>query len=219
MRRTAALPRRLAALACLASALFAATPLAADVRAWNFRVLLDDSEIGFHRFTLRQQAGERELTSEARFDVKLLFVSAYRYAHDATERWRDDCLVAVNARTDDNGDRHRVAAARAGERLVVETDKGRDDLGGCVMTFAYWNPQMLRQTRLLNAQTGEYLDVNIAARGRETIAVRGAPVEARRYAVRGPGLAIDLWYSADGYDWLALESVTDGGRRLRYLIN
>jgi hypothetical protein len=199
--------------------LSATAPAAADVRTWNFRVLLDGSEIGYHRFTLRQQAGGRELDSEARFDVKLLFIPAYRYRHQANERWRGDCLAAVESRTDDNGDAYRVTAAGSGERFVVETRDGRAELGGCVMTFAYWNPQMLRETRLLNVQTGEYLDVRVTPIGQETVTVRGTPVAARRYALRGPRLAIDLWYSADGYDWLALESVTDGGRRLRYLIH
>ncbi len=219
MRRSAVMRHRLAALGLLSGALLATAPAGAEVRAWNFRVLLDDSEIGYHRFTLRERAGERELASEARFDVKLLFLNAYQYRHQANERWRGDCLTAVESRTDDNGQAYRVAAARSGERFVVETASGRTDLNGCVMTFAYWNPQMLRQRRLLNVQTGEYVDVRVTVLGEETLTIRGTPVAARRYALRGPKLAIDLWYSIDAHDWLALESTTDGGRRLRYLIN
>jgi hypothetical protein len=206
------------ACAALGAALLSSAPLAADVRAWNFRVFLDDSEIGYHRFTLRQGAGERELTSEARFDVKFLFLTAYQYRHEATERWRGDCLAGVTARTNDNGELYRVEAARDGERFVVRTHAGRDDLPGCVMTFAYWNPDMLRQTRLLNVQTGEYTDVAVTPVGREIITVRGRTMDARRYALRGEKIAIDLWYSADD-DWLALESTTAGGRRVRYQIN
>lgn len=204
--------------AMLGAALLSSAPLAADVRAWNFRVFLDDSEIGYHRFTLRQGAGERELTSEARFDVKFLFLTAYQYQHEATERWRGDCLAGVTARTDDNGELYRVEASRDGERLVVETQARRFELAGCVMTFAYWNPRMLRQTRLLNVQTGNYTDVTVTPAGEELIPVRGQPTNARRYALRGETIAIDLWYAADG-DWLALESTSAGGRRLRYQIN
>jgi hypothetical protein len=43
-------------------------------------------------------------------------------------------------------------------------------------------------------------------------------MSARRYALRGEKIAIDLWYSLDN-DWLALESTTSGGRRVRYQIN
>jgi hypothetical protein len=210
--------RSAATAAVLGAALLPAAPLLADVRAWNFRVFLDDAEIGYHRFMLRQGTGERELRSEASFDVKFLFLTAYRYRHEAVERWRGDCLAGVTARTDDNGEQYRVEASRDGERFVVKTQAGRDELAGCVMTFAYWNARMLRQTRLLNVQTGEYTDVTVTPAGEELIQVRDRPVSARRYALRGERVAIDLWYSADG-DWLALESTTAGGRRVRYQIN
>jgi hypothetical protein len=85
------------------------------------------------------------------------------------------------------------------------------------MSFAYWNPEILRQTRLLNSQTGQYEAVTIAAMGEEKITVRGAAVQAKRYRITGPKNPIDLWYSADN-SWLALQSTLDGGRRLRYLL-
>jgi len=193
-------------------------PARADSRAWDFRVFLDDREIGYHRFTLRDKGDERELRSEARFKVELLFITAYRYAHEATERWRGNCLAELRARTNDNGKRYQLEAEQRGERLVVEKDHGREDLRGCVMTFAYWNPRMLSQGRLLNAQTGEYMDVTVTPAGEEMLLVRGNRVKAQRYALRAPDLAIDLWYSPDN-EWLALESTTEGGRRLRYQIN
>jgi hypothetical protein len=180
----------------------AANAAAPEARVWDFRVYLDDTAIGTHRFTLRQQGEERELSSEARFDVKLLFFTAYRYAHQASERWRGDCLTALNSRTDDNGTPFSVAKEGAA-------------LQGCVMSFAYWNPQILRQSRLLNAQTGEHETVAISALGDESIAVRGAQVPARRYRISGPKNPIELWYSANG-DWLALASTLEGGRRLQY---
>jgi hypothetical protein len=209
-----------AAALALALLLPAGTPaLATEPQAWNFRVFLDDAEIGKHRFTLREANGERVLTSEARFTVKIAFITAYRYVHDAEERWRGNCLAGLTARTNDDGKKNAVdavlEAAPGGERLVVTDGSQRAVLDGCAMTFAYWNPQMLKQGRLLNAQTGETTPVKITSRGEETIAVRGAPVLARRYMVSGPPQPIDLWYSATG-DWLGLESTVGGGRRLRY---
>jgi hypothetical protein len=44
--------------------------------------------------------------------------------------------------------------------------------------------------------------------------VRGDERMASRYRISGPNLQIDVWY-ADG-DWVGLEALTDGGRRLRY---
>ena len=192
-------------------------PAAAQARAWNFLVTLDDSPIGFHRFALSEQGGAREMKVEARFNVKVLFINAYQYVHDATERWRGNCLDSVSARTDDNGEKLTVEAARDGERLAVTTAKGRQALDGCAMSFAYWNPEILRQPRLLNSQTGEYEAVKITQLPDENVLVRGVQVMARHYRITGPKNPIELWYSISD-EWLALDSIVGGGRKLRYRI-
>ena len=177
---------------------------AQSARVWNFRAYLDDSAIGVHRFSLRQSGTESELISEARFDVKLLFFTAYRYVHRANERWRGNCLVSMDSKTDDDGKRYSVSSAQ------IPND-------GCVMSFAYWNPEILRQSRLLNAQTGEMEKVSVTELGDDRIPVRGTAVRAKRYRISGPRNPIDLWYSPAG-EWLELDAVLDGGRRLRYRI-
>jgi hypothetical protein len=186
----------------------------AAARTWNFRVLLDDREIGRHTFTVRDLGEERELRSEASFDVRVLFLSAYRYEHEAIERWNGACLQSLVSRTETNGEREEVrAAARAG-RFVVERADRRDEHEGCVMSFAYWDPKILEASHLLNSQTGELLPVTVAAQGEESVAVRGRRVRAERHRITGPELSIDLWFA--GEQWVALEAPAKGGRRLRY---
>lgn len=187
------------------------------VGTWDFQVLLDNSEIGYHRFVLREQNGLRTLISEARFQVRLLMIPAYRYTHDATEQWRGNCLVSLSAHTDDNGKKLTVEAKpgkNAGTIEIVATGI-RETADGCVMSYAYWNPDILQQTRLLNAQTGEYQKVGITRLGDETLTVRGTPVTTRRYRINGAKHPVDLWYGPD-QSWLALESTLESGRRLRY---
>jgi hypothetical protein len=210
----AAAPMTVARLGALAVVLAIATS-AAQARTWDFRVLLDGRPIGHHRFALEGDGDSKVLRSSARFEVRWLFLSAYRYAHDATERWRGGCLESLSARTDDGGKRSEVRTAREGARLVVDGSRGRAAAEGCVMTFAYWNDGILRQPRLLNAQTGEYLPVSVETLGVEEIAVRGTPVAATRYRITGPEYPVDLWYAAGG-DWVALASSVRGGRQLRY---
>lgn len=191
---------RLLLAVALILAATAAPAAGAQGRAWDFRVLLDDAEIGWHRFTLRAAAAGRELRSEARFEVRFLAVPVYRYEHEATELWRDGCLRELASRTDENGKRQSV--------------NWRDAEHGCQMSFAYWNPKILKAERLLNAQTGELLPVSVQPLGEESIQVRGRTVRAQRYRLDGPQLAIDIWL--DDGEWVALESAAKGGRRLRY---
>lgn len=204
------------AIAC--ALLLATAPANATIdREWDFSVYLGEKPIGYHRFRLYDRGLESELESEARFDVKILFFSAYRYEHDARERWRDQCLWEVTSRTDDNGESYGVRGERDGNTFVVQREAERALLPECVMTFAYWNPEFLRQDRLQNPQTGEYLDVTVEPAGRDSVMVRGERADALRYVLRTKDIEITLWYFQDG-NWLALDSATADGPLLRYRI-
>jgi hypothetical protein len=192
----------------------AASPARAN-QTWDFRVFLDEKEIGTHRFDLIEQGAERQLTSDARMTVKVLFVTAYTYDHHDVEHWQGDCLSKLSSTTDDNGKKHRVDVQRREGATVVRTLAGTQSLGECASTFAYWNPAMLQQTQLLNSQDGEYIEVKIKDAGADTIVVRGVKTPARRYELRSQKLSIDLWYS-EQQEWLALESKTERGQKLIY---
>ena len=183
----------------LLAALAGAADAQAAMRAWDFRVYLDGEPIGRHRFTADSQGAELRLASRAKFEVTFLRVPVYSYEHRADERWRGGCLAALEARTVVNG-------------TVQEARLPRHD--GCLKSFAYWDPAILAETRLVNAQTGEITAVTVTFVGNETRAVRGRPTDTRRHRLAGARLSIDLWYA--GGDWVALESATEGGRLLRY---
>ena len=188
------------------------------VDVWDFKVYLNDTPVGSHRFTLTEQSSTRELRSEARFDVKFLMINAYTYVHKARECWRGNCLAGIRATTDDNGELTRVEGALDGQGFRLNTNGIRTELPGCIMTFAYWNPDLLAQTRLLNPQTGEYTEVRIDAKGDEQIPVQGRRLSVRRYRLDAGKFQIDLWYGVEDRRWLALDSTLEGGRRLRYRI-
>ena len=200
-------------------AAFGSVPAAAapDSGEWRFEVLLNDKPIGFHRFSLSRDGEGQVLESEARFDVRFLFVTAFRYRHDNVETWRGDCLTSVDARTDSNGKMLEVVGGRADGRFAVSSSNGRELLGDCVQSFAYWNPSILQADRLLNTQTGEYESINVAAEGVESFAVGEDVVDADRYTLSTKGGDITLWYTRNDQRWLALEAPAKGGRRIRYM--
>ncbi|MGJ7506208.1 DUF6134 family protein [Variovorax sp. GT1P44] len=198
----------------VATAVWCAAPaVAAD---WRFRVLLDGEAIGEHSFSVSTTGDERKVVSEADFVVRLLGVPVYRYRHSASESWRGNCLAQLVSFTDDDGKISRVRA-QAGKdgRLDVTVGSTTRSLPACTMTFAYWNPALRQQTRLLNAQTGEEERVQIRPLGDSTLEVRGEPVAAQQWRISGPSAPLDLWYSAQG-DWIGLDSAVAGGRKLSY---
>lgn len=185
----------------LAAAAETATP---PTGTWNFRALLDGKPIGQHRFSVTGDGEARKVVSEANFAVKFLGITAYRYHHKATEQWHANCLTALNSTTDDDGKPESVG-----------TDRNDPALNGCVMSFAYWNPAIQSQTRLLNAQTGKLETVQVRRIGSGSVEVRGTAVEATEFRITGAAQPIVVWYSAQG-EWIGLDSTVAGGRKLSY---
>lgn len=188
---------------------------AGEVGYWNFDVYLNDKKVGRHEFKVSEAGGEKQVQSEARFKYKILFIPAYRYEHNAAERWTGDCLAEFDASTNANGDRIRVSGSQSEAGFLVERDGMPVELPEGVMTFAYWNPDFLDQSYLLNPQTGEYVDVRVEKVGNETLEVRGQAVAATRFKLTANEVDLTIWYSADD-EWLALESVAKGGHIIRY---
>lgn len=183
---------------------------------WDFKVLLDNREIGSHQFIVSEENGRQVIETEASFDVRVLFVNLYSYRHQNREIWQGDCLAAINSVTDDNGKDFLVRGKAADERFELKTAETQKQLPGCVMTFAYWNPAFLSAEKLLNVQTGKYEDVSIEQVGEETLTFQGQDINAFKYVVSLGAGPITLWYSASDFRWLALESEAAGGRTLRY---
>jgi hypothetical protein len=200
-------------LAALASVAIAADDAASETLV--FDVLLDGKKIGYHRFEIDGPRNDAAVRSEASFDVKFLFVTAFSYRHTATENWSDGCLEEIEARTNSNGKMLNVLGERTVGGFVIETGEREAELPECVMTFAYWNPGFLEQPRLLNPQTGEYLDVEVQDLGQDTVELAGREIPARSVRLTARQMDITLWYSEDA-EWLALESVAKGGRIIRY---
>lgn len=187
----------------------------AQQQEWNFRVFLDDREIGRHDFVLQQQGDTEQVRSIADFEYRLLFVKLYEYQHSNTETWEGDCLASIDSSTNANGDRYRVEGERLERGFLLERGDDQELLPRCISTFAYWKPDFLRSSHLLNSQNGELLEVEVSEPEPDQLMVRGELMETNRYQLQAGEMKIRLWYSETN-KWLALESDARGGRVLRY---
>lgn len=188
-----------------------------SAKEWAFDVYLDKSKVGQHTFILNDS---KELISTAKFNVKVLFISAYQYDHKAIEQWQGDCLSSLESHTLENKVETNIKAKLSGQEFTVDDGKVRQKLPACTMTFAYWNPKILQQSKLLNPQNGEWLDTKFTNLGNETIDVKNTKIEASHYKLDGSlngksKLKIELWYSENN-EWLALKSITPEGYTINY---
>jgi len=185
------------------------------IERWDFDVYLNDKKVGKHFFEVADVDGQKRVESEASFKYRILFIPAYRYEHTNSERWSDNCLLGFEAETNANGKHLQASGKQQAAAFIVQGENGAVELPGCVMTFAYWNPDFLKQPRLLNQQSGEYLDVVVEKLDPEILQVRGEAVKATPYKLTAKQMDLTIWYSQND-QWLALESVAKGGNVIRY---
>jgi hypothetical protein len=211
-----ALPKAALVAAFVAFAAVGSVGLAASAQAetWNFDVRLDGKPIGTHRFAVDGSSEAREVTSIAAFDVRLLGITVFRYRHEARERWRGDCLQEIRSRTDDDG-------------KPVEVDRRLETAAtaepACLMSYAYWNPALIRQQRLLNPQTGEVDEVRIERLPDATLPVGGRDVDASRWRITSKPTSaptarqvLTLWRDRADGRWIGLDAQVKGDRVLTY---
>ncbi len=191
-----------------------ATPDNAD--EWRFTVFLNDDSIGYHHFSLDHSGDRSRLTTRADFDVTFLKIPLFSYQHQNTEVWNNRCLERIDSTTDQNGDLYAVNGIRTDSGFKLKSRDGESTLPDCVSTFAYWDMKFLERRKLLNSQTGEYVDVMSDYLGETRIEIGDRRIPARHYRLTTDDTVIDLWYShADR--WLALETLTSSGSVLRYV--
>jgi len=179
----------------------AAQPTAELAGRWDFEATLDGKPIGQHRFAVSGPPEARTVDSQARFTVRILGIPVYRYQHRANEHWQGECLLELRSDTDDDGVRQHVK-----QRYEDE----------CLAGFAYWNPRLVTQRRLVNPQTGKIEEVRFEPVADRPIAVRGQPVSAHGWRLISGDQRIVVWYASDNGRWIGLDAEAKGGRQLAY---
>jgi hypothetical protein len=190
---------------------------------WEFSVYLDDRPIGSHRFSVLEDGPYERVQSEASYEVRVLFVTLFRYQHRATEVWNQGCLRSLESQTRINGRSAQVQSTPLEQSLRIEA---RDDEGSrefvvdeCVSTFAYWNRSRLRRTTLINSQTGEPTPASIDLIATEEFVLDEVAVMAHHYRLTAGDDVVDLWYEADSGAWIGLAATVENGRRLAYRLH
>ena len=189
----------------------------------NFSVWLDDKQIGYYRVSMERSGNREQINITTKLVWKFLSIPFYTYTHSNAETWQGQCLTNMTSETDDNGEKNFVQAQSSGSGMALRSHAGEARLEGCIRSFAYWDPELLKTEKLLNSQTGEYTPVTVSIldptdfthekSAQSDSAANEKPAWGYRLTVGGK--KIDLWYTENS-DWLALQTRVKGGRLLGY---
>ena len=186
----------------------------AETGVQAFAVDRNGSPIGHHRLSFARNGDRLDVAIDIALEVKLAFLTLYRYRHQNREVWEGDRLVSFTSSTDDNGTPHRVSARRSGDVILVESGGGRIEAPGDALPTTYWQRRFLDAPTWIDTQSGRLLSCTVTPRGSAQIDAVGQNVAADRFAVTGD-LTLDLWYAAE--HWVRLESPASDGSTIGYM--
>jgi hypothetical protein len=193
------IPRRsllaTATLAAVSRPALAALPVPPSGKI-GFRILRKGDVVGTHQLTFTTNGDALAVAVEIDFVVKLGPIPVFRYSHRATESWQGGQFVALESKTNHDGDPQFVHARREAAGVVVEGSKTqRYTAPPEALPTTYWNKAMLA-AHVINSEDGRLFAVKPAALAEESVPLAsGATIRARHYTLSGE-LDLDLWYDA-----------------------
>jgi hypothetical protein len=170
----------------------AAQPTTTDTK---FAIMRKGEQIGTHSIELRQAGAETTVNSATSVIVKILFVTAYHYEHNSTERWIDGHLVSLNSITNDNGTKHKLDLGSKGSALLLQVDGKSTQVDKNIVPTSLWNPAILRQSVALDSVDGKLVPITVVDDGMENITSPGRP--AHHFTINGH-FKQDVWYDEQG---------------------
>jgi len=168
-----------------------------------FTVTHNGSPMGTHRVDFAREGDTTIVDITIRFEVKLAFITVFRYQHNAREVWRGGRLIAFDSLTDDDGDRFQVAARATAEGLRVAGTGGEYLAPAETVPSSYWHRSMTGQPRVLDSQSGRMIDLVATPAGMSEESVGGRrrlPVQLYRLSGEITG---ELGYTAED-EWALL---------------
>ena len=179
---------------------------------YTFDVFFDDRLIGEHQFARSSsETGEEIVTSRASFALKILFFNAFKYEHSSREKWRDGCLVELEATTNTKkGEQTTTLRNQSGEPSLTVNGETKDlpNEDSCLSSFAYWRTDLSERALLMNAQSGDFVPVEMStSTDPETI--------ERRTIIAANKLNIEVQYDGQGR-WVGLQTALPNDHQLTY---
>ena len=180
----------------------------------NFTVMRNGEPIGATTMRISRDGGATVADIVTHIQVKIAYITVYRYDQRETERWVDGKLVAMSSLTDDNGTVHKVSATRSGEVLSVEADGKVAEVDPGLFPVSLWNASLLQTTIAINPQDGQLTPVSVVDHGEEPLMLRGQPTTAHHYSIR-TSFPQDVWYDHQ-HQLLKVELRGSDGSRIQY---
>jgi Family of unknown function (DUF6134) len=163
----------------------------------RFAITRNGEPIGTQAIEINRAGAETSVNVATDLTVRVLFITAYRFVQNESERWVNGQLMGLQSSTNSNGTRHSVSVTANETGLDIKADgklsRVNQDVGQTIMPASFWNPELLQRANLLDTQAGKVAPMSVRDNGLENLKINAQIVKAHHYTVSGL-FSQDVWY-------------------------
>lgn len=159
--------------------------VAQAAQSLEYAILKEGEPIGKEVVVINDKPNGQNVDVFTQTNVKLLFLE-FNYEHERREVWEDGELVAMEAKTNDDGSHHEYRLSRDGEALVLHAKEKETRYDGSALPLSLWSKAALNRPILLSVIDGEPFKTKTTELGEN------------HYRIDGD-ITRELWFADDGY--------------------
>ena len=163
----------------------------------NFHVLKGDEKIGYEKIEITDTENGRTVKITGKTDVTVLFVD-YHYAHERTEKWENNQIVSVEAKTSEDDKTYDFSVSYQDDCYEI-SGKHVDERKACngAWPVSMWKEDVTGKTYLYSVINAEPYEVKTKKVGDETLMIENRETPAVHYVMTGDAER-KLWYDKNG---------------------
>ena len=185
----------------------------------KFDVIRKNKVIGSHEITFAENNDVLLVETNIEVEVKVLFISAYTFAHQSTETWINGDFTKIVAHSDFEDEReYFIKGQDNNDSFLASGMDGKLELDKNILPSNFWNIDVLKQKEIFDTQKGVVRKIDVEDLGFEKIKVNNKNIKCNKFILNASSNPKDkglfpeytLWY--DENDELMKFQFKDEGR-------
>jgi len=192
-----------ALLICFFSFSAQSFPLPKENKA-TYDVIRKNKVIGSIETTFKNQDSILEITTVVDIEVKVFFVTAYKFYQTSKETWVDHEFIEIEGYTDFEDEREYFIKGEDIDNIFLASGMdGQLKLDKSILPLNYWNKEILKQKEIFDTQKGIVREIQVTKLQDEEIEINDKKILAEKYLFnatkhpkdKGPFPEYTLWYA------------------------
>ena len=170
----------------------------------KFDIIRKNKVIGSHEIKFIENNDVLLVETNINIKVKVLFIVAYKFAHQSTETWLEGNFIKIDAHTDFEDEREYFIKGRDdGDLFLASGMDGKLELDKNILPSNFWNIDILKQKEIFDTQKGIVRIIEVEDLGYEKIEINGDRIKCKKFTFNassnpkdiGPFPEYTLWYN------------------------